>query len=39
MNPSKARANKVERTSITNDIILFRSPATWTWKARHETKI
>jgi len=39
MNPSKMRANEVERTPTTNDIILFRSPATWTWKARHETKI
>jgi len=27
------------RTSTTNDIVLSRSPATWTWKARHGTKI
>jgi len=28
MRPSKARANEVERTPTTNDIVLFRSPAT-----------
>jgi len=39
MSPSKARANEVVRTPIANDIVLFRSPATWTWKARHGTKI
>jgi len=38
MSPSKARANEVERTP-TNDIVLFRSPATWTRMARHETQI
>jgi len=26
-------------TLTTNDIVLFRSPATWTPKARHGTKI
>jgi len=30
MSPSKARANEVERTPTTNEIVLFRSPATWT---------
>jgi len=39
MNPSKARANEVERMPTTNDIALFRSPATWTWKARNDTKM
>jgi len=39
MSPSKARANEVVRTPTTNDIVLFRSSATWTWKAGHETKI
>jgi len=39
MTLSKARANEVERTPTTNDIALFRSPATWTGKARHGTKI
>jgi len=39
MNPSKARANEVGRTPTTNDIVLFRSPARWTRKARHGTKI
>jgi len=39
MSPSKARANEVERTFITISIVLFKSPATWTWKARHGTKI
>jgi len=39
MIPSKARANEVARTPTTNDIVLFRSPATWTRKARHRTKI
>jgi len=28
MSPSKARANEVVGTPITNDIVLFRSPAT-----------
>jgi len=28
MSPGKARANEVVRTPITNDIVLFRSPAT-----------
>jgi len=27
------------RTGTTNDIVLFRSPATWTRKARHGTQI
>jgi len=39
MRQSKARANEVERTATTNDIVLFRSPATWTRKARHGTKM
>jgi len=39
MSPSKARANEVERTLATKDIVLFRSPATGTRKARHGTKI
>jgi len=39
MNPNKGRGNEVERTPATNDIVLFMSPATWTWKAGHETKI
>jgi len=30
MNPSKARANEVVRPPTTNDIVLFRSPVTWT---------
>jgi len=38
MSPSKARANEVERTPTTNDIVLFWSPATWTCKAGQETK-
>jgi len=37
--PSKARANKVERTLATNDSFWFRSPATWMRKARRGTKI
>jgi len=39
MSPSKARANEVERTPTTYDIVSFWSPATWTRKARHGTKI
>jgi len=39
MSPSKARAHEVERMPTTNNIVLFRSPVTWTRKARHETKI
>jgi len=39
MSLNKAQANKVERTPTTNDIILSRSPTTWTRKARHGTKI
>jgi len=39
MSPRKARAKEVERTHTTNNIVLFRSPATWLRKARHETKI
>jgi len=39
MNLSKARGNEFERMPATNDIVLFRSLATWTWKAEHETKI
>jgi len=39
MSPSKARANEVVRMPTTNDIVLFRSPAAWTRKARHGTKI
>jgi len=27
------------RTPTTNDIVLFRSPATWTRKARHGNKV
>jgi len=38
MSPSKARANEVERTPTKNDIALFRSPVTWTRKARHGMK-
>jgi len=37
MSPSKVRVTEVERTPTTNDIVLFRSPATWTRKARHGT--
>jgi len=33
LRPSKARANACY------DIVLFRSPATWTRKARHGTKM
>jgi len=36
MRPSKAKAKKVERTPTANDIVLFRSPATWTRKAWNE---
>jgi len=32
-------ANEVVRTSATNDIVLFRSPATWTREDRHGKKI
>jgi len=39
MSPSKAWANKVERTPTTNDIVLLWSPATWTPKDKHGTKI
>jgi len=39
VSPSKSRANEVERTPITDDSFWFRSPATWTRKARHGTKI
>jgi len=39
MSPGKARANEVVRTSTTNDIGLFRSPVTWTRKAKHGAKI
>jgi len=39
MSPRKERANKIERTPATNDVVLIRSPATWTRKARHGTKI
>jgi len=39
MSPSKGRVNEVGRTPATNDIVSFRSPATWTWKAGYETKI
>jgi len=39
MSPSKVRANEVEKMLATNDIVLFRSPATWTRKARNGTKI
>jgi len=39
MSPSKARANEVEEMLATNNIVLFRSPATWTRKTRHGTKI
>jgi len=39
MSPSKARANEVERTIATNDIVLFRSLATWTRKVWHGTEI
>jgi len=37
MSLNKARANEVERTPTTN--VIFRSPATWTRKARHGTQI
>jgi len=33
MSVSKVRANEVERTPATNDIVLFRSPATQSQKA------
>jgi len=33
MSQSKARANEVERTPATNDIVLFKSPVTRTRKA------
>ena len=36
---SKALANEVERTPTTIYIVLFRSPAIWTRKARHGMKI
>jgi len=39
MSPNKARANKGGRTPTTNDVMLFRSPTTWTRKAGHGTKI
>jgi len=39
MSPSKARAKTVEKTPTTNDIVSFRSPATWTREARCGTKI
>jgi len=39
MSPSKARANEVERTLATNDIVLFRSLATWTRKVWHEINL
>jgi len=39
MSLSKARGNEVERMPATNDIVLFRSSATWTWKAGYERKI
>jgi len=39
MSPNKARANEVVGTPTTNDIVLFRSPATWTRTTRHGTKI
>jgi len=39
MSPSKAQANEVVRTPTTNDIVVFRSPATWTRKARYGTKM
>jgi len=39
MSPSKVLANEVERTSTTNGIVSFRSPATWTRKARRGRKI
>jgi len=38
MSPSKARANEVVGTPTTNDIVLFRSPATWP-EAKHGPKI
>jgi len=37
--PCKAWANEVVRTPTTNDILLFRSHATWMRKARHATKV
>jgi len=39
MSLSKAAANEVERTPTANDIVLSRSPATLTRKARRGTKI
>jgi len=39
MNLSNARGNEVVIAPTANDIVLFRSPATWTRKARHRTKI
>jgi len=38
MSLSKARANEVERTSTTHDIVLSRLPATFPRKARRGTK-
>jgi len=37
--PSKERTNELERTLARNDSFWFRSPATWTRKTRHGTKI
>jgi len=39
MSPSKARESVFERTPITNDIVLFRSPAIGTRKVRYGMKI
>jgi len=39
MSPSKARANEVERRPTTKEIVLFKSPATWTRETRHGTQI
>jgi len=39
MSLSEARANEVVRTPTSNDIVLFRSSVTGTWKARNGTKI
>jgi len=39
MSPRKAQVNEVERAPTTNDIVLSKSPATWTRKAKRGTKI
>jgi len=39
MSRRNVRVNKLVRTLTSNDIVLFRSPATWTRKARHGRNI